>query len=191
MITIDTKIREKWHKGFNRSEKPTEIILHGTGGGGTYTYVFNGGRKELYQVGIALFHYLIERDGKTIEIIDPEKWVYHSSSGKHDEETIGIEILNPSANNTQAYTIQQYKSLYDLIVELFQRYPITLIRSHNMTKQIYSGTGKPCPGNFNWHDLEVWLSDSGYEFESEFECFFDIRKSEEIKNQGEEDEKNI
>jgi N-acetyl-anhydromuramyl-L-alanine amidase AmpD len=186
MIKIDDKIRMKWHRGFERPFKPTELILHGTAGGGTYNYVFNGGRKELYVQGIALFHFLIDVNGETTEIISPDRWVYHSSSGKHDEKTIGIEMINQSADNSKEYTIDQYRALFDLLVELLPRYPINLIRSHNATKMIYSGSGKKCPGNFRWDDLGEWLADSRYDFTREYECFSNIKKMSISKIEPEE-----
>ena len=105
---VDTKIRDRWHSGFDRERSPDTIVLHGTAGPGTYQWVLGGGRKKLYKKGVALFHYLIERDGKIIEIIDPDKWVYHSSAGDIDERTIGVELLNPEKNNEDQYTNAQY-----------------------------------------------------------------------------------
>ena len=130
-IVVDEKIREKWHRGFSRGEPVSEIIIHGTGGGGTYNYVLGGGRAELYIRGVALFHYLVERDGKIIEVIHPKRWVYHSSSGKHDEVTIGIELLNPDIHNKGFYTNEQYKSLFYLMFDkLMLDFPtINIIRS--------------------------------------------------------------
>jgi len=157
-IVVDEKIREKWHRGFAREKPVSEIIIHGTGGGGTYQYVLNGGRSSLYVRGIALFHYLVERDGKIIEIIHPKRWVYHSSSGKHDEVTIGIELLNPDLHNNGFYTDEQYKSLFYLIFDkLMKAFPeVNIIRSHSATKQIYSGSPKSCPGPaFDWSRLDA------------------------------------
>lgn len=184
MIKIDDTIRKKWHSGFDRQENPSEIIIHGTGGGGTFNFVFNGGRKELYIKGIALFHFLIERTGEIIEIINPEKWVYHSSCGEHDSKTIGIELVNPSANNTYAYMPIQYDGLFEIFDELFTRYNISIIRSHNKTGLKYSGKGKLCPGNaFAWSKIGQWLVDNGYMFEDGEEEFTGIIKRPEEKTE--------
>lgn len=155
IIIKDDRIREIWHRGFNREKTPNEIVIHGTGGGGTYQWVLQGGRKELYRRGIALFHYLIERDGSVTEIIDPDRWVYHSSSGKHDEKTIGIELVNPKSNNSAPYTDEQYKALFGLVIDyLMEKYPISVIVSHNHNKRVFSKGKKKCPGNFDWKLLK-------------------------------------
>ena len=171
-IVKDQLIKEKWHRGFERKQPIDEIVLHGTGGGGTYQYVLQGGRKELYIKGIALFHYLIEQNGKTIEIIDPERWVYHSSSGKHDERTIGIELLNPDFQNKGSYTEQQYKSLFELIDLLMSANRIERIVSHKYNYMTFSGDTKNCPGNFNWIRLGDHLKQKKVKYtNTNSECF--------------------
>jgi N-acetyl-anhydromuramyl-L-alanine amidase AmpD len=186
-IIKDIKIRKKWHKGFRRNllcrkrNRVKTIVLHGTGGGGTYNWVLDGGRSVLYKKGVALFHYLIERRGKTIEIIDPDRWVYHSSSGEKDKETIGIELLNPGALNSRLYTGFQYTALWELIFdELFNRYNIINIVSHNYMKEKYSGGKKECPGDgFAWVALLSELYTRGYVYEREGEeAFLNIKKRE-------------
>jgi N-acetyl-anhydromuramyl-L-alanine amidase AmpD len=152
-LKIDLAIRNKWHKGFERPVHPSEIVIHGTGGGGTYSYILNGGRADEYRRGIALFHYLVDRDGTVTEIIDPDRWVYHSSAGRHDSKTIGIELLNPSRANDEEYTDKQYTALGLLLQELMERYTIRVIRGHSRSYEMFNGKTKPnpqCPGNFNW-----------------------------------------
>lgn len=166
-MIIDKMIRRTWHKGFSRLHIPSEIIIHGTGGGGTYDWILAGGRAKLYKRGIALFHYLIGDDTK--EIISPENWVYHSSCGWHDRKTIGIELSNKDKNNENPYSENQYRQLFDLLIMLFDKYPIRIIMSHNKCKQMYSGKGKVCPGNFDWSRLEQWLTDTGFSWEAEGE----------------------
>jgi N-acetyl-anhydromuramyl-L-alanine amidase AmpD len=174
---IDVAIRDRWHDGFERERPPDTIVIHGTGGPGTYQFVLDGGRKKLYKEGIALFHYLIERDGKIIEIIDPDRWVYHSSSGKHDEKTIGIELLNNDKDNQDQYTNAQYESLFFLIFDyLFSRYRIRIIASHNRMKEKYSGGNKKCPGNFDWDKLETEFKKRrlSYHHDNRYESYWDI-----------------
>jgi len=178
---VDTAIREKWHRGFERERQPDTVVIHGTGGGGTYQYVLGGGRKKLYKKGIALFHYLVERDGKVIEIIDPDRWVYHSSSGKQDEKTIGIELLNHDKNNKDQYTNAQYEALFFLIFDyLCDRYSIRIIASHNRMKEKYSDGNKNCPGNFDWDLLESEMVKRGlsYDHDSKYESYWNIRGAE-------------
>lgn len=161
-IIKDTGIRNKYHQGFTRLCKPTEITIHGTGGGpGVLKWMYGGERSKYYKKGIGLFHYLIKRNGKTTEVIDPKNWVWHSSSGEHDEYTIGIELVNLSPGNLLGYTEAQYLSLFQLIDFLYEKYPIKIIRSHNITKKIWSKSkrGKVCPGpRFDWEKLARYLS---------------------------------
>lgn len=166
-IKIDQAIRNKWHQGFERPAPPYEIVIHGTGGGGTYRYILDGGRSDEYKRGIALFHYLIDRDGTVTEIIDPDSWVYHSSSGRHDSKTIGIELLNPSHANDTEYTDRQYAALGLLLQELMGRYTIRVIRGHSKSYEVFNGKKKPnpqCPGNFNWDYIANQLQLEGYKY---------------------------
>jgi N-acetyl-anhydromuramyl-L-alanine amidase AmpD len=180
MIVIDDKIRNKWHSGFTRYTKPNELVIHGTGGGNTYDWVLNGGRAKQYVKGVALFHYLIDLQGVTTEIISPDRWVYHSSSGWHDRRTIGIELINLDSNNERAYNELQYVALYDLIIELYERYPIKYITSHARNKKEYSQGIKECPGNFDWDRLEQWFVDAGFIYEKQEEQFYKLEgKSED------------
>lgn len=166
---VDYAIRNKWSKGLPRLSKRTiknpvrkpvpitEVVVHGTGGAGTYMFVLGGWRKEEYKKSIALFHYLIELDEQIIEILDPDNFVFHSSSSWHDTTTIGIEIENPHKFNDADYTDWQYEALGYLIFDkLIEKYPtINKIISHNMNAQIYSRKSKACPGDgFDWSKLE-------------------------------------
>ena len=170
-IIVNTSIREKYMSGFPRPGKVTEIVIHGTGGGSTSKAIINwimgGERAKEYLRGVALFHYLIDREGGIIEVINPSKWVYHSSSGIHDKETIGIEHINPDAKNQDAFTDEQYQSDLDLILFLITQFPVTSIIGHVQNTLKYSGqkyVKVPCPGNYDWPRLQKMLFESGHEF---------------------------
>lgn len=170
-IIVNTSVREKYMDGFKRPGPVTEIVLHGTGGGSTAKGMINwmlaGERAAEYKRGIALFHYIIGCDGEIIEIINPSRWVYHSSSGIHDKETIGIEHINPDAKNQDDFTDEQYRADLNLILFLINQFPITSIIGHVQNTLKYSGpkyVKVPCPGNYDWSRLQEMLSDSGYEF---------------------------
>lgn len=81
---IDEHFRKNVHPGFerNKAEPVDTIVVHATMGGGTYGWMKQGHRDEEYKKGVGLFHFLIERSGRIVEIISPTRWVYHSSSGK-------------------------------------------------------------------------------------------------------------
>jgi N-acetyl-anhydromuramyl-L-alanine amidase AmpD len=170
-IQVIDKIRNKYHSGFDRDTSDiNEIVIHGTGGGSSainlINWMLNSGRAEEYKKGIALFHYLIDFNGDVFEIINPIRWVYHSSSGKHDMNTIGIEIMNKSANNDDEPTGEQYGALLDLISNnLMKKFNIKNIVGHGSNKQKYSGEYKACPGkNFKWNILQNELIARGYTF---------------------------
>jgi N-acetyl-anhydromuramyl-L-alanine amidase AmpD len=166
IIAVDHTIREKYMDGFIRPSRPTEIVIHGTGGGASasalLTWMRSGERAKEYTRGVALFHYIIDFDGDTTEIISPDNWVYHSSSGAHDQSTIGIELMNKSSDNSDPYKREQYESLFDLISQLMDRYTIKTICGHGYNKRKYSGSDKRCPGNFDWHNLGDYLMAEKY-----------------------------
>ena len=184
-MKINTTIREKYHRGFDREgEKVTEIVIHGTGGGvtasGLINWMLTNGRPSEYKKGIALFHYLIDTNGEVTEIISPDNWVFHSSSGTHDKTTIGIENINPDAHNESEYTASQYQGLIKLITVLMKKYPITSIVGHGQNRLKYSGTYKECPGSkFRWDIIENELLSRGYSFQKSKEHLYNIRKADE------------
>jgi len=134
-------------------------------------------------VSMGLFHYLITRDGNVWEIIDPDRWVYHSSSGRKDKHRIGIELENPDRQNRTAYTPEQYKLLYALIFEnLMDWYPkIDVILSHKRAfeKASRGKYTKECPGTgFNWNTLEHYMQNNGftYDHDPKYESYWHISK---------------
>jgi N-acetyl-anhydromuramyl-L-alanine amidase AmpD len=161
-IIQENRIFDKFFKKISKSfirEDIEEIIVHGTGGGVSASAIINwmlgGERKAEYERGIALFHYEIDRNGDVYQIISPKYWCYHSSSGRHDKKTIGIELVNPIKENHGSYMIQQYNSLCNLIKMFMTTYDLKVIAGHGATKQKYSGGYKNCPGEkFEWSILE-------------------------------------
>lgn len=177
-IIIDKQIRGKYRKGWIHKirKKPiTEVVLHGTAGGTSeeamLRWMYNGERAKEYNRGVALFHYLIGRDGDTVEVIDTDYWVYHSSSKRHDKTTIGIELINPSKMNDAQYTADQYTSLFKLIFDhLIPTYPtITKIVSHRYNRIVYGKKkDRRCPGlNFSWSKLDHELHNRNYVFKTD------------------------
>lgn len=172
LITEDTRIRDLYRKGWEnkKRKKPiTEVVIHGTAGGSNaeslLKWMAGGERAHEYNKGIALFHYLIGKAGKVIEVIPPNYWVYHSSSGWHDKKTIGIEMMNPSKLNDISYTNEQYNALEKLIFDfLMPAYPtLNRITSHRYNRIIYKHNyQKHCPGTgFDWAKLDSMLNSRG------------------------------
>jgi N-acetylmuramoyl-L-alanine amidase len=160
----DLVIRQTYCNGFIRSKPVKYIVVHGTGGGSSAQRLLKWMRKpgqaqqNRYKRGIALFHYLIGREGEIIEIIDPSRWVYHSSIGRMDAGTIGIELVNPSRDNSTGYTDAQYESLVNMVEFLRQDFSVDKIISHRFAKEVLGkGKTKNCPGNFDWEKFTMSL----------------------------------
>jgi hypothetical protein len=186
-ITINRQIRNRYRNGWinrTRSKNPTEVVIHGTAGGasdvGLLRWMYNGERAKEYMRGEALFHYLVGMDGSITEVIDPEYWVYHSSSGKHDKETIGIELINPSKINDIEYTPEQYKALFDLIKYLMQIFPISSITSHRYNLLVYNrktSSSKQCPGTgFSWEKVDEFLIKNNYSYQTDGNLRYNIQR---------------
>jgi len=196
-ITVDKKIRAKYQKGWIkkiRNVPITEVVIHGTAGGmtvaGLLHWMYNEGRKT-YNKGIGLFHYAIgrgmkgEKDGLICEVIDPDYWVYSSTSGKHDKTAINIELINTSKSNRDPYTEGQYESLFNLIFNhLMVVYPtINRITGHRYNIWRWNSNTKAkkkdknCPGNFDWNRLENELNKRQYAFDKDgTQLKYNIRK---------------
>lgn len=177
-------IRERYHSGFKRTKPITTIVIHGTGGGGTLRWVEDADRTDLaraarYRKAIGLFHYLITQGlsggprrentdtgpvSIVLEVIDPDRWVYHASVGQLDHGTIGIECLNPGRANSGHYTTAQIEELANLCAYLVRRYPtIKEFVGHGRMKQRLDRAGKAwkiCPGpNFPWDFFQAALAE--------------------------------
>lgn len=167
----------KLYPCFGRNLKDiSEIVIHGTGGGtnaaSLLRWILAGERAEEYKKGIGLFHYLIDRDGTIYKLYSLEKWMYHSSSGQHDKCTVGIELMNPSTNNQVEYTVEQYKSLAELVKAANGLATIKTIVGHGFNKQKYSGLYKVCPGRFDWFNFGEILDKMGMSFTAAGEALY-------------------
>lgn len=185
-IYKDEVVRSKFTRGKHRwGRKVNEIVLHGTAGGSTLNFVRNatGTRAHRYRHNVGLFHYLIQRDGDIWEIIDPDRWVYHSQRSSKDSHTIGIELVNLDYGNRGDYTDKQYDSLdYLIFGHLMEEYPkISIIMSHTRSYQKYVGGNRrlPCPGpGFEWDILEKSMDSRGYSYDHHpaYESYWNIAK---------------
>lgn len=154
------EVSMKYHNGWHRPiDDIEEIVIHATPGKsatGLLNWMLKGERSGQYKKGIALFHFLIDPTGLVYQIAPINRWYYHSSSGKHDKVTIGIEILNSDVNNEGDFTGYQYEGLEHLIFDTLFRSCINIGRivSHDYNNNTYSGNRKGCPGkNFDWDKI--------------------------------------
>ena len=184
MIIQENRLKEKYPNTFVRDLSViTEIIYHCTAGFSTYKgfieWVLSGERDEEYKDNIGFFHFVIDREGGIHQVFNYENWFYHSSSGRHDQKTIGIELINPSATNEDELTGAQYDALIDLTFnELFKRFHINCIAGHSVTGLVYSGHYKetpPCPGSkFRWDIIKNELIGRKFNFTTALERLTDI-----------------
>jgi hypothetical protein len=142
-----------------KSNDINEIVIHGTAGGDSakaiLKWMLDGEREKEYRKGIGLFHTEIDLNGDVYNILSPLFWCYHSSSGKHDKMTIGIELINTKPDNKGLYMYEQYESLFKMIDAYLGVFPIKRICGHGYNKKTYSGEYKECPGSmFEWGKLQ-------------------------------------
>lgn len=159
-IKVDYSVTNKWHKGWKRPlDQITEAVVHHTAGSGTWQGLrdwmlsVTGKRKANYKRGIGLFPFVIQKNGTLAKFGPIARWWYHSHAGKHDSETIGIEIIH----NKGSFSKQQYETLFWLLFEYIpfhcENYKSIVSHDHNMMK--YTGKKKSCPGpDFEWAKLE-------------------------------------
>ena len=184
-MLVNHKLYNKYKSAIvsRREDQINEIVIHGTAGGGSaddlIKWMLSGERSAEYEKGEALFHYLIDFDGTITNLIPDLGVVYHSSAGKHDRYTIGIELMNTEKDNSGEYTDDQYESLKVLTYTLLSLFPITSITGHERNAQIYSNIISkkvPCPGNFEWNRIDNWLNANNmfYRKNEEGDKFYEI-----------------
>jgi N-acetyl-anhydromuramyl-L-alanine amidase AmpD len=168
-IINDDRIFKKYFKAIENQfarkvEDITEITIHGAGVGSSASaiikWMLDGGimpdgsmREVQYKKGISLFHSEVERNGDIYNILNLLFWCYGSSCGKHDRFCINIELINGHSENKNAYSEDQYISLFEQIDAYKGLFPIKRITGHNYNARTYSGVIKTCPGNFDWDKL--------------------------------------
>lgn len=169
MINMDKGIIDRFGNPPERKlEDVTEIVIHHTAGDGSWkalkSWILSPTceRQSMFKKFTALTHYYIDKDGTINQIFFLDRWTYHSCSGKHDKNTVGIELVHSKGEFKDA----QYNSLADIIAHIVSICPnITTIVSHDYNYMTYSKKAKGCPGNdFKWDRLNQMLKDKGMEF---------------------------
>ena len=96
------------------------------------------------------YHYLIQRDGTIVKLLDEKKNSY--GVYKHNSECISIAYLGgidkdgrPMDNRNDA----QKHAMFDKIIELIERYPKAEVLGH----RDFAGVAKACP----CFDVKEWL----------------------------------
>ena len=165
MINMDKGIIDRFGNPPERKlEDVTEIVIHHTAGDGSWKALKNWilsdtcERKAMFKKFVALTHFYIDKDGTINQIYFLDRWTYHSCSGKHDKQTVGIEMVHSKGEFKEA----QYNSLADLIQHITTICPVKTIVSHDYNYMTYSKKAKGCPGNdFKWGKLDEMLKARG------------------------------
>lgn len=190
-IIRTTKFEDTWHRGIPRLKALKRVVIHGTAGIDNVTQLLDwmvrggDGRHHKYKQSIGFFHFAIDKNGTILQLIDTDRWMYHSHSGVYDEESIGIELCNRDIKNRNPYTPEQYTSLIWLLFEyLISRNPITEITGHERMMQKYSkstfrknGYRYYCPGNFDWAQLALYMDQNDIPYKMRHnipESFWDV-----------------
>ena len=188
---------EPFNDGYSRSSEIKWLVVHGTAGGSTISWIegisLKSRRGINYCKGVGLFHYYIRRDGLCTNVIDPMRWCHHASIGSLDMGTIGVEMENLSPGNYHGYTDAQYETLMNLYKYLRGELNLAnmdIMLSHNRCKQKvqYEMKGhqapkvtKNCPGGqFNWKRVAEDLNTAGYNCKRnpKFESIWSIERAE-------------
>jgi N-acetyl-anhydromuramyl-L-alanine amidase AmpD len=124
------------------------IIYHHTGGGDVAGAIVALNSQNLSS------HYIVDRNGKIIQTVDPQKAARHAID--FNNYSIGIEIVNPNGNKNP-YTEEQYRSLELLTEYLLKKYPSikTLTGHEDVDRRTEFSTGKIDPGSlFDWERIK-------------------------------------
>lgn len=189
---VRNKYKKGWINKYRDNDSVTEIVIHGTAGGATpeglLSWMYDGERSSDYYQGISLFHFLIGKKGEIVEVIDPNYYVYHSTSSSHDKTTIGIELINSSKSNRDPYTAEQYIALQNLTFNYLKpRFKnISRITSHRYNILVYNRPAtaqkylKQCPGTgFNWNNLDAMLRENQCTFVTDGNLRYNINEVKE------------
>ena len=126
-------------KHYSKRPKNTEInlaVIH-------YISAVNLDKEKWDDLGLILgifaeyklsAHYLIERSGRVIELVHPDKKAWHAGKSKYNDKqncnnfSIGIELVGGDFID---FTYSQYVSLNYLLKDLKKDYPIKNIVGHS------------------------------------------------------------
>jgi hypothetical protein len=161
MIIEDKDITSKWGDPPHRElSEINEIVIHHTAGNGNWSdlkkWILSDTceRKDQFKKFVALTHFYIDKDGKITQIYDLDTWTYHSCSGRHDAQTIGIELVHSNGD----FKDDQYNALINIIISICDICDIKQIVSHDYNYLKYSHNSKGCPSKyFDWNKLNEML----------------------------------
>lgn len=95
------------------------------------------GMKDVFELLGVSAHFLIDREGAVVELVDPLSKAFHAGASRMprpedgrsavNDFSIGIELL---ANASSGYTDSQYRSLGSLCKALISKHPIRNVYGH-------------------------------------------------------------
>ena len=142
--------------GFEKSSsrKIDTIIIHSSYDAlGSEAFSVSGLLNEYKQYGVAA-HYLIDREGKTYQLVADKNIAYHAGESKVPDGrigvnafSIGIEMMNTEDGK---FTSEQYSAINDLIAIIKNKYSIKYVLGH---KDIAPGR-KTDPWGIDWGKVD-------------------------------------
>lgn len=99
------------------------------------------------------YHYIIKQDGEVVQLLDESK-ISNGVLG-FNKESINLSYIggrSKEGKNKDTRTKSQQHSMFDLIIELTERYPKAIIKGHG---EFPNQGGRTCP-NFN---VKKWLEE--------------------------------
>ena len=156
-----TIIEKKITWGFKKSSKRgiDAIIIHSTYNAvGVDSFSVEGVLRQFKSYGVGA-HYLIDRDGRILRLIDEKNIAYHAGSSSLPDgrvnvnsTSLGIEIITTLYTSP---TEQQYKNVAALVRDIKKRHTIKYIKGHNEI----APDRKTDPWNFDWIKFNSYLGD--------------------------------
>jgi outer membrane biosynthesis protein TonB len=140
---VDWSGKGAWHneRVGEFADAPNFILLHGTGGGEpgatksqtaeSLLSTFTNAERQVSA------HYVVGRDGKIIEYVDPRERAWHAAGDGRDwnSAAIGIEIVNDNSGKDE-YTDAQLEAVRSLVQHLSHEFeiPATHVYAHRQVQ---------------------------------------------------------
>ncbi|MDZ7612119.1 MAG: N-acetylmuramoyl-L-alanine amidase [Candidatus Moranbacteria bacterium] len=150
---INSKPVSWGHQKISKRDIDTIVIHSSYDALGNEPYDLDG-LLEVYRQYAVAPHFVIDREGRAYQLVEPSDLAYHAGAGEMPDGrqsinafSIGVELMN---TKTDEYTDKQYKNLNKLLSLLEENHDIDYILGH---EDIAPGR-KTDPWNFDWSKVE-------------------------------------
>ena len=157
----------KWPTGHGyegRRAAPTSIVVHSTSSA-TKNTAFTAEATYLYNAPLVSAHYLIGRDGATVQFLDPLAWAaWHAGNAIpawSNQRSIGIELHHSVGD--PFYPPPQLDALDSLVLELCSHFaiPVATIETHGQIALPGPYIRKHDPADWPYAGFVLWRSRLG------------------------------